>query len=158
MPTLNIASLVDPFVQPAFDAPSDLLWNATWKLHGEMAHHVDVYRVCGLGSRIISHDTLLWAPISHYYIFAALSAYDRVRKKSPVAISAELGAVMRKGDIDRARLRKQECIREYAQGIDSAWKEQHGLIMSTLVELLSTRAIKNPMQSIPEYARVGKSH
>lgn len=127
VPTTSIGTSTDSFVQPSFYGEGGKFFKDSWRLSGEKARNIDLFKVCAARSlrhgrvfpRLFSHDSLLWEAASHKIIFDALNNEDTYL-----------------GSADNVTL--EECRGMLAPGIPSASKKQHAEIMPELFHYAST--------------------
>jgi hypothetical protein len=136
VPTTSIGSARDTTVRPALEGPFGL-WHAAYALDGPNASVFDVVDLCG-GNTTVEHVELLWNPVVHTLVFAAL--------ESPSG-KAELES----SDVDR--LRAHECKSDLAEGIDPAWRTERAKIIPTIVEELMKQDVSGwPEVALRDYA------
>jgi pimeloyl-ACP methyl ester carboxylesterase len=117
IPTTCIGSATDPIVQPGVGGPFNL-WRPAWSLDGALATNIDVSTAC---RTFIFHDALLWHPVTHVLIFAALSNSD-----------SSLNGTM--GEDALSALIASQCTEARAPHLLPEWDSYNARIMPELSE------------------------
>ncbi|KAH7305781.1 putative lipase [Stachybotrys elegans] len=136
VPTTNIGSSTDLFIQPGFFGEGWARLKDAWRLGGPLAHNIDLFKACASKAiearslpRIFTHDSLLWEAASHVVIMDALRNTDTY-----------LGSA----DI----LEWKDCRLRVAPSIDEISRTKHANILPELFKYAPTQ----PKGGWPEVA------